>query len=362
MMSRPILRPILLFTFLIVCAFSVSVDWAYMNPTGDQLLPVDAPTAVFFPDDASIYVFGGQTDNFTGEVNTARNTLFRYSILTNHVTQLNPYGSLPAPRCFHSSWARGSNTLYVAGGIAYDYFFETINVYNDIWSYNKILNTWTLLTFTGDAWPALASFVAQTGPDGTVYVFGGVDSSFVAHSDLYRFDLVHQTITHLSPSGELPPARYHAYSAPTEDGFFVTGGVGTDQQYIEDYWFFHFATQTWTQRPIPSGSVPLNRTHGVTGRVGDLFLLSLGDAVGGVNCPGIIFSQAPLNDTWVYSFADNAYTELFPRQHVPYDKYSGDVVAGLNVYSFGGYSFDINTCTQTFNRNILRAHFNEFFL
>jgi len=90
-------------------------------------------------------------------------------------------------------------------------------------------------------------------------------------------------------------------------------------------------------------------------------LIGLGDAVGGANCPGIIFSQAPLNDTWVYSFAHNTYMELFPP-FAPFDKYTGDVVAGLNVFAFGGYSFNVNSCTQTFNRNILRLHFNEFFV
>jgi len=275
------------------------------------------------------------------------------------VTLLNPWGTLPAPRTFHSSWKDGVDHLYIAGGISYSYFFDTINVFSDFWLYKIFENTWTQLTITG-TFPALASFVAETGPDGSVYIFGGVDASFVAHGDLYRFDIASNSITLLSPAGPKPDARYHAYHAPTEGGFFLTGGVRTDQSYIEDYWIFNFYTQTWTELSTPSGARPENRTHSVTGRVGNNFLLGLGDLFGGVNCPGIIFGQNPTNDTWVYKFNSNTFEQLNPP-FAPFNKYSGDSVLGVNVYAFGGYSFDVNTCTQTYNNDVLRAHFSDFF-
>jgi len=336
----------------------VEVSWAYLHPSGDNLVGGDAPTAVAFPGESTIYVFGGQTANFSAQVNTAHNALYRYDLDTNHVTLLNPWGTLPAPRTFHSSWKHGSNHLFIAGGISYSYFFDTINVYNDFWMYKIGDNTWTQLTITG-TFPALASFVAETGPDGSVYIFGGVDSSFVAHGDLYKFDISTNTITLLSPAGPKPDARYHAYHAPTEDGFFLTGGVRTDQSYIEDYWFFNFYTQTWTQQTTPSGARPTNRTHSVTGRVGNHFLLGLGDGFGGVDCPGIIFGQNPLNDTWVYEFNTNTFVQVNPS-FAPFNKYSGDARLGANIYAFGGYSFDVNTCVQTYNNDILRAHFGDF--
>jgi len=354
---KAILVVVLLF---LSAALGVSVTWQFLNPTGDVIKGVDAPTAVVFPLTSQIYVFGGQTGNFSGQVDTPSNLLHQYSVPENHVTLLHPSGTLPAPRTFHSSWSEGLDTLYVAGGIYYDYFFTNITVYNDFWKYSILANRWTQVIPTGAVFPALASFVAERGPDGSVYIFGGVDASFVAHGSLYRLDTEHNTLTLLTPSGATPAARYHAYHAQTEDGFFVTGGVGTDQLYIEDYWFFHFATQTWTQRPIPTGPRPNNRTHGVTGRVGDHFLLALGDLVGGVNCPGIIFQQNPVNDTWIYSFARNTFEQVFPP-FAPFLKYSGDVAFGTNVYAFGGYSFNVPTCTQTYNNNILRAHFNDFY-
>jgi len=338
------------FAFCILSFASAIPQLAYLNPTGDQLFGADQPSAVNL--NGVIWVFGGQTGNFSSQTNTARNTLFTYDIAANHVTKLNPHGSLPGPRTFHSSWSDFGN-IYVAGGIEYDYFFTSITVYNDFWRYSIAANTWTQFTPTGVTWPALASLVAQKGPDGTIYLFGGVDSSFVAHGDLYRLDVVSNTLTLLHPAGATPEARYHAYHAPTEDGFFVTGGVRTDESYIEDYWFFHFESQTWTQRPIPEGPRPENRTHGVTGRVGDKFVISLGDLFGGVDCPGIIFGQNPTNDTWVYSFATNRFQQLFPS-HAPFLKYSGDASNGLDIYAFGGYSFDPATCVQTYNSNILR--------
>jgi len=273
---------------------------------------------------------------------------------------LHPASSLPPPRDFHGSWRLGDNWLYVVGGISYDYFFTTITVYNDFWVYNIFANTWTQLTPNGATFGGYASFVAETAPDGSVYIFGGVDATFMAHSELYRYDMFTNTLTLITPSGSIPEARYHAYHVPTEDGFFMTGGVRSDQSYIEDYWFFHFATHTWTQQSTPSGSIPQDRTHSVVGRVGGLMLLGLGDLFGGENCPNIIFGQNPTNDTWVYSFAENRFHQVFPRS-APFNKYSGDASLGSNVYAFGGYSFDINTCVQTFNNNVLRAHFGGGF-
>jgi len=333
----------------------IDLRWQYLHPSGDQLVGGDSPTAVAFPGEDQIYIFGGQTANFSAGVNTPHDALYRYDIDSNHVKLLHPSGPTPGPRAFHSSWKRGSNRLYIAGGIAYTYTFSNVSVYNDFFMYKIDDNAWSKLTLTG-TFPALASFVAETGPDATVYIFGGVDAAFNAHSEMYKFDMSTNTITLLSISGPTPDARYHAYHAPTDDGFFLTGGVRTDQTYIEDYWTFDFHTQSWTQLPRPTGPRPINRTHAVTGRAGDKFLLGLGDGFGGVNCPGIIFGQNPLNDTWVYKFNTNTFEQLSPP-FAPFNKYSGDARVGPNIYAFGGYSFDVNTCAQTYNNDILRAHF-----
>jgi len=334
----------------------LDLTWQYMHPSGDHIVGGDAPTAVAFADEGEIWMFGGQTANFSAGVNTPHNALYRYDIDANHVTLLHPVGSLPAPRTFHSSWKHGSNKLYIVGGIFYTYTFSNITVYNDFWVYKIDDNTWTKLTVTGATFPNLASFVLEKAPDNTVYIFGGVDAGFAAHGDLYKFDASTDTLTLLNITGPKPDARYHAYHAPTDDGFFLTGGVRTDQTYIEDYWTFDFSTQRWTQIPRPSGPRPINRTHAVTGRAGNKFLLGLGDGFGGVSCPGIVFAQNPLNDTWVYKFDSNTFEQLNPPS-APYNKYSGDARVGPNIYAFGGYSFDVNTCTQTYNNDILRAHF-----
>jgi len=346
--------------FACVVHGDVSVTWEYLNPSGDAIVGGDAMSAVAFPGLSHIYVFGGQIDGFAAETNTPLNALYRYDVLLNHVTLLHPESSLPAPRDFQSSWRLGDNLLYIAGGISYDYFFTTINVYSDFWVYHILENRWAQITTNGATFPALASSATEAAPDGNVYIFGGVDASFVAHNQMYRFNMYTNTITLLTPSGPVPEARYHATHVPTEDGFFLTGGVRTDQSVIADYWYFHFATQTWTQQSDPVGPVPQNRTHGVSGRVGGLLLYALGDLPGGTSCPDIIFAQDPINDTWVYSFVENRFEQLFPR-FAPFCKYSGDASIGSNVYAFGGYSFNDNTCVQTFNNNVLRAHFDRTF-
>jgi len=193
-------------------------------------------------------------------------------------------------------------------------------------------------------------------PNGLAYIFGGVDQTFAARGELWTLT-AKGFLTRLFPTGPKPDARYHAYRTELEDGFMVMGGVRSDNSYINEVWFYHYNSNTWTQRNLPNQQ-PSQRTHAVSGLLGSDFVLGLGDAViGAANCPGIIFGQAPVNDTWIYSTTLNKWDELScrPNNPSPYSKYTADVVVGANtIYSFGGFTFDLPTCTQTYNTKVLK--------
>jgi len=246
--------------------------------------------------------------------------------------------------------------MFILGGVNYTYTFSSIKTYSDLWKYDSIYNSWTQVPITGATFPPLASSVAVRSPSGLVYIFGGVDNTFTARGELWTLTN-NGFLTLLTVTGPKPAPRYHAYRAEFDDGFMVMGGVRSDNSYINDIWFYHYDTNTWTQRSLPPGQ-PNPRTHAVTGLLGGDFLLGLGDLVTGMpNCPGIVFGQAPVNDTWIYSTKLNKWEELTttPQNPSPYSKYTADVVIGDNtIYSFGGFSFNTATCTQTYNTKVLK--------
>jgi hypothetical protein len=338
--------------FLVPFINCATYSWNLLTPTGDSLLPVDDPSAVLM-EDGCIYVFGGQTTNFSSETETSYNSLFRYNPATNVVTELHPSGDLPPPRAFHMSWADG-NKLYIFAGVNYTYFYTSVNFYNDLWEYNTASNHWTQLTLTGASFPPSALHIYGQAPGNKVFIFGGVDSTFTALDSTWELKYNSREMTLLTISGTVPPPTYNAHHALSYPGIFFGGGVNTAQVIYEDQWTFSFETLTYTQLPA-SVHNPTNRTHQIFGKIGNVFISAKGDTTGGVDCPNVVYAQNPLNDTWTYNLPNHGWSEVFPTGPAFHNKVGASVTAacGTILYTFGGYNFDPNTCGQVYNTGVI---------
>lgn len=339
---------------LVIAGQILAASWEPRNPAGDALREVENPTVVGLPLSDRMYFFGGLKSDFATQTNFASNDLFRYDIGSNLVVKLHPVGSLPPPRIFHGSWAVTRKTFMIAGGGSYDFFFGNLSFFDDFWKYNTDTNAWTRIYPSGDPFPAVVSFVVQKTDLDTVYLFGGVDSTFQATGGLFKYDILQNRLTQLFPSGPVPPNRYHAYSFASWKGFVIFGGVDTQARYIDDMWEYDTDDNEWTKITV-QGPPPPNRTHGVTGKKLNKVILAMGDKfTGGRICGGAIFPQSPANDTWSFDTLTRRWTELTvdqgsvtpPLKYSAFDDYLG------SIYAFAGYAFDNDTCVQTHNTNI----------
>ena len=158
-----------------------------------------------------------------------------------------------------------------------------------------------------------------------------------------------------SPRNRLSPA--FAYST-ADNAAVMFGG-----QVYNDTWVLDAITQAWVQmRADGSAGSPPRRAQIVNAMVydesNDVFVLFGGRCGNGSGCNGTAYGQ-PLNDTWIYRIATNAWTRMFPpaspaprNQHaLSYDAVNGVVVlfggSGAATYNDTWvYSVAANTWTQ----------------
>jgi PKD repeat protein len=158
-----------------------------------------------------------------------------------------------------------------------------------------------------------------------------------------------------SPRSRLSPA--FAYST-SDDAAVMFGG-----QVYNDTWVLDAITQSWVQmRADGSAGSPPRRTQVTSSmaydEANDAFVLFGGRCTHSSGCNGTAYGQ-PLNDTWIYRIATNAWTRMFPpvspaarNQHaLSYDAVNGVVVlfggSGAATYNdTWTYSVAANTWTQ----------------
>ncbi len=133
------------------------------------------------------------------------------------------------------------------------------------WIYDPITNTWQSITTFGTKPPALAdASMVYNSNDQKIYLFGGrvgygVGQTF--YNDIYTYDVPSRTWTKLNPVGAKPAARQKAAWAydSTNNIFLMFGGnndsgIGLDVPF-GDTWVFSPANNTWTQLNLAQSPV-----------------------------------------------------------------------------------------------------------
>lgn len=128
--------------------------------------------------------------------------------------------------------------IYVFGGRDES---ETPQVLANVERYDPATNTWTTLA---DLPAARSGSGAAVGPDGRIYVGGGIDQSNQALANVDRYDPATNTWTTMAG---LPTARWRPGVVTGADGaIYALGGSGPSFEYLASVDRYDPATDTWS--------------------------------------------------------------------------------------------------------------------
>lgn len=162
---------------------------------------------------------------------------------------------------------------------------------------------------------------------GKVLLFGGQErSQGVDLNDSWAYDAAGNTWAKLNPKGALPPARSAASLAhdPTTGHLILFGGFSRSADF-NDTWVYDFFANAWTEL-TPGGSRPSARAgHALVYDPGTAKMILFGGWDG----------ESYLGDTWAYDPVANTWTDLSPGGDLPaaraytqmvYDSESGRLI------------------------------------
>ena len=314
------------------------------------------------------WMFGGVVDDFT-ESPIYNNRMFRSDPAGSKVrfTQVVTAGSSPTERAFPAMAATRSGNqedVYVFGGGTFPFNIPLANA-DSFWKYDSSTNTWTDLTATGGPEGRLgATLVAHAG---SLYLFGGISFDFdieffVLHNDLWRFNIASQTWTLLSDNAGPAPRHVAMGATIDDDKLLIYGGERIDVEFFPEFtidfpidtttWIWDITNGGWTQ--LADGPA---RNYGAIGNNGDAVIMFGGDAAGGETCSGSPFAQNPTND--LYTFSLQSGWQLATASFTPAPtKRTAGFSLNNKFYTFGGFDF---TCEagQIWNTQVHQIKFQD---
>lgn len=148
------------------------------------------------------------------------------------------------------------------------------------------------------------------------YIFGGLTSGVGFSGDTYRYEPQTRTITRLELAGPSPQARYDAGIMELADGSTIlVGGMGMSAGgapvFFSDVWRFDPSTETWSEVPTTSSTVPQGRRYPWTAIAPDESRILYG--FGSDSARG----ESVLGDIWSFDMATGEWSELEVEGEVP---------------------------------------------
>jgi N-acetylneuraminic acid mutarotase len=171
-----------------------------------------------------------------------------YDYNSNTWTNKTPNVSPPARDAHGMVYDVQSERIIMFGGrnLPFDFF-------HDVWTYDYATNTWTNMTPSVHPQTRVFFNLVYDSKADRVILFGGYDASDALKADTWEFDLESTTWTELTPAISPPPRAYSsmAYDIHTNrsilyGGSYGTGGGGNDDILKNDTWLYDYSTNTWT--------------------------------------------------------------------------------------------------------------------
>ncbi len=290
-------------------AGSISETWAY-DPAANRWTNLN-PASETQPS------AGGQIpavyDAVTGKVIAFDGTTWGYDPAANTWGALNPKAKL-TPARLGASMAYNSNTgkVFLFGGT------DMAIWYNELWSYDPVVNTWTRLgppeeeedkdtttSLVPDATVPAGRSDAGMAFDprsGKLILFGGMDADYACLNDTWSYDPVTNKWTRLTPEGGSPAARSaHAMAYDQHSGkVIVFGGIDSQFTCYNDTWAYDVKANTWTNLAPAGGSPPARGRTSMVYAFGIDKLILFGGAAIQQDAAGGFGGQAYFNDTWAF--------------------------------------------------------------
>ena len=230
-----------------------SPSWTQLLPAGQVPQARQGHSAVYDPVRHRMLVFGGWNGSAT------RNDLATCALVDGYWETLEPLGSPPPPRAFHSAiYDPVQDRMLVFGG------WNGTTRINDVWElvFSPAL-TWRELAPTGGPpqgrnWhSAVFDPVAQR-----MLIFGGLDDMGQRRTDLWGLRLAGSPLwTQLVPAGTSPPGRYQhsAIVDPARNRMIVFGGNAGGIPGNNDVWALSLDGATSWSQVSPTGTPPTGR-------------------------------------------------------------------------------------------------------
>lgn len=283
----------LVITFLLTIAVSVFSQWTRLNTSGTVPSLANA-SAVYVPEQNSMLVFGGRT------AAGISNGLWKLNLTTDQWTQLIPVNTPPASRYTQNAYY---DTLLKRMII---WSGQGTELYNDVWSYNIITNSWQQLWPDGNT-PGVPLKRYGTGSvfdplTRNIYTFAGFTTSgrfedtWTFHTDSMSW--------HERTNLPHPPKRCLHSACLINDQRKMIIYAGQDTGPLDDIWSLDMNTFSW-QNLTPQFKPP-----------GRFFYSMVYTGSGNIVVFGGL-DTAERSDMWKFSLSNNSWEQVSQNSPSP---------------------------------------------
>ena len=274
-------------------------------------------------------------------------------------------GPTPAPRTLQNAVSYGG-TIYMYGGAFYNNYQSPFIIFDDFWRHSSGGNTWTALSKSPG--PRFGHGMVSID-DGYIYLgFGGSRINETVESnlknDLWMYNILLNTWTLLVPNDpfntSIPAVRYDCNMEYNRDhhAIILHGGrnvitetnITVDQipvRSVFDTWIYYIDTNEWKVL-IPDGPSFEPVFSSISGTFGNIFYIAAGETLDQNSCINVNNSvllpagmkHKAVNNLYAYEFGERGsiFRELKPESNIIPTVMAASTAVGKKIYAWGGFN------------------------
>jgi len=235
-----------------------------------------------------VVLFGGQTSSgFSDET-------WVYDVASDTWTQKNPATKPPALLHSQMTYDSTKNKVVLFGGS------DGTNRRDETWVYDVKADTWTKMNPSTKPSGRSSHSMAYDSKNNVVVLFGGYDGSNNEKDDTWTYDVASDTWTQKSPSTKPSVRRKHVIVYDSSSNKIVLFGGDVNNNRKDDTWVYDVASDTWTQKS-PSTKPSARSKHAMAYDSANNKVVLFG-----------VFDGSFDDETWVYDVTSDTWTQKSP--------------------------------------------------